>query len=233
MQSTRLRSHGSAQNAAAWYRRLPEAVKSRVLGTPFRAFFRSFLPHKATSSLVGIDVLAERWSDCTYTFQFHFGEMTLTPLDIAVITGLQSTGSMPPFSDCPSDPADIEALIGLPLAPSEFRRVRSTQVFESYEGVGDPAMAVERDQHARCFLWFALCSTLFKETNDCCDLALLAGLRDLDRLGDYCWGKVVLAYAYRLLDGLSRQRAVAIGPTMVVEVFYFLLLELSLFMDSF
>ncbi|KDP20504.1 hypothetical protein JCGZ_05307 [Jatropha curcas] len=36
--------------------------------------------------------LMERWNDCTHTFVFGFGEMTLTPVDYAAITGLRFTG---------------------------------------------------------------------------------------------------------------------------------------------
>ncbi|KDP42262.1 hypothetical protein JCGZ_01586 [Jatropha curcas] len=36
--------------------------------------------------------LMERWKDCTHTFVFGFGEMTLTPIDYAAITGLRFTG---------------------------------------------------------------------------------------------------------------------------------------------
>ncbi|KDP22043.1 hypothetical protein JCGZ_02997 [Jatropha curcas] len=41
--------------------------------------------------------LMERWNDCTHTFIFMFGEMTLTPVDYATITGLRFTGPIPPL----------------------------------------------------------------------------------------------------------------------------------------
>ncbi|KDP25686.1 hypothetical protein JCGZ_24241 [Jatropha curcas] len=41
--------------------------------------------------------LMERWNDCTHTFVFGFGEMTLTPVDYAAITGLHFTGPVPPL----------------------------------------------------------------------------------------------------------------------------------------
>ncbi|KDP25155.1 hypothetical protein JCGZ_24257 [Jatropha curcas] len=41
--------------------------------------------------------LMERWNDCTHTFIFEFSEMTLTPVDYAVITGLCFTGPVPPL----------------------------------------------------------------------------------------------------------------------------------------
>ncbi|KDP38301.1 hypothetical protein JCGZ_05187 [Jatropha curcas] len=40
---------------------------------------------------------ARRWNDCTHTFVFGFGEMTLTPVDYAAITGLRFTGPVPPL----------------------------------------------------------------------------------------------------------------------------------------
>ncbi|KDP35492.1 hypothetical protein JCGZ_10955 [Jatropha curcas] len=41
--------------------------------------------------------LMERWNDCTHTFVFGFGEMTLTLVDYAAITGLRFTGPVPPL----------------------------------------------------------------------------------------------------------------------------------------
>ncbi|KDP20564.1 hypothetical protein JCGZ_04524 [Jatropha curcas] len=41
--------------------------------------------------------LMEQWNDCTHTFVFEFGEMTLTPVDYAAITGLRFTGPVPPL----------------------------------------------------------------------------------------------------------------------------------------
>ncbi|KDP34718.1 hypothetical protein JCGZ_10923 [Jatropha curcas] len=41
--------------------------------------------------------LMERWNDCTHTFVFGFGEMTLTPVDYAAITGLRFIGPVPPL----------------------------------------------------------------------------------------------------------------------------------------
>ncbi|KDP20653.1 hypothetical protein JCGZ_03946 [Jatropha curcas] len=41
--------------------------------------------------------LMERWNDCTHTFIFGIGEMTLTPVDCAAITGLRFTGLVPPL----------------------------------------------------------------------------------------------------------------------------------------
>ncbi|KDP42798.1 hypothetical protein JCGZ_00497 [Jatropha curcas] len=41
--------------------------------------------------------LMERWNDCTHTFVFRFGEMTLTPADYAAITGLRFAGPVTPL----------------------------------------------------------------------------------------------------------------------------------------
>ncbi|KAI8530045.1 hypothetical protein RHMOL_Rhmol11G0024000 [Rhododendron molle] len=52
--------------------------------------------------------LAERWWDTTNTFHFRFGEMTVTPLDFAAITGLRVGGEPIPFD--PSIDLDDTAL---------------------------------------------------------------------------------------------------------------------------
>ncbi|KDP27009.1 hypothetical protein JCGZ_22084 [Jatropha curcas] len=48
--------------------------------------------------------LMERWNNCTHTFVFGFGEMTLTPMDYAAITGLRFTGPVPPLDARGEDP---------------------------------------------------------------------------------------------------------------------------------
>ncbi|KDP30052.1 hypothetical protein JCGZ_18377 [Jatropha curcas] len=52
--------------------------------------------------------LMERWNDCTHTFVFGFGEMTLTPVDYAAITDLRFTGPVPPL-DAPYQTATLGA----------------------------------------------------------------------------------------------------------------------------
>ncbi|KDP26251.1 hypothetical protein JCGZ_22693 [Jatropha curcas] len=42
--------------------------------------------------------LMERWNDCTHTFVFGIGEMTLTPADYAAITGLRFAGPVAPLN---------------------------------------------------------------------------------------------------------------------------------------
>lgn len=46
---------------------------------------------------VVLTVLVERWWDTANTFNFRFGEMTVTPLDFAAITRLRVGGEPIPY----------------------------------------------------------------------------------------------------------------------------------------
>ncbi len=64
--------------------------------------------------------LAERWWDSTNTFHLKFGEMTITPLDFAAITGLRVGGDPIPFdSGWHLDPAAIRHYLGRDVGGGE------------------------------------------------------------------------------------------------------------------
>ncbi|KDP43099.1 hypothetical protein JCGZ_27048 [Jatropha curcas] len=105
--------------------------------------------------------LMERWNDCTHTFVFGFGEMTLTPVDYAAITGLRFTGPVPPL-DARYQTATLGAQLGVrPAAPAYTRE--------------------ERDQAARSFLFYIISSQLLCTSQNKGDPAVLACLRDLSQ----------------------------------------------------
>ncbi|KDP30077.1 hypothetical protein JCGZ_18552 [Jatropha curcas] len=74
------RSGGSTTDASAFCDLLDPSMRARVVA----AGFGDYAP-------------GERWNDCTHTFVFGFGEMSLTPMDYAVITGLRFTGPASPL----------------------------------------------------------------------------------------------------------------------------------------
>ncbi|KDP27408.1 hypothetical protein JCGZ_20838 [Jatropha curcas] len=126
----------------------------------------------------------ERWNDCTHTFIFGFGEMTLTPVDYTAITGLSF--------DAPAAPLDARyqtAALGVELVRTLLGVTTQTrytaQGCVSYEVVyqfwaerirmrlaawrelladARPAALAytreERDQAARSFIFYLISSQL-------------------------------------------------------------------------
>ncbi|KDP33033.1 hypothetical protein JCGZ_13619 [Jatropha curcas] len=78
--------------------------------------------------------LMERWNDCTHTFVFGFGEMTLTPVDYAAITGLRFTGPVPPL-DARYQTATLEAQLVCSLLGVTTQTWYTVQGCMSYETV--------------------------------------------------------------------------------------------------
>ncbi|KDP27492.1 hypothetical protein JCGZ_20027 [Jatropha curcas] len=70
--------------------------------------------------------LMERWNDCTHTFVFGFGEMTLTPV-YAVITGLRFTGPVPPldarYQTAALGAQLVRSLLGVTIQTRSWRTV--------------------------------------------------------------------------------------------------------------
>ncbi|KDP39422.1 hypothetical protein JCGZ_03704 [Jatropha curcas] len=78
--------------------------------------------------------LMERWNECTHTFIFGFGEMTLTPVDYAAITGLRFIGPVPPL-DARYQTATLGAQLVRSLLGVTTQTRYTAQGYVSYEVV--------------------------------------------------------------------------------------------------
>ncbi|KDP21947.1 hypothetical protein JCGZ_03280 [Jatropha curcas] len=78
--------------------------------------------------------LMEQWNDCTHTFVFGFGEMTLTPVDYAAITSLRFTGPVP-LLDAQYQTAAIGAQLFRSLLGVTTQTRYTVQGYMSYETV--------------------------------------------------------------------------------------------------
>ena len=83
-----LKVHGSLAHAYKWYSEIPPPpVVERVDRAGFGGFMR--LLEKSTNDLIHVYALAKRWWDSTNNFHLPFGEMTMTPYNFSMITGLK------------------------------------------------------------------------------------------------------------------------------------------------
>ena len=90
-QDSNRRCWGSPNSIGTAWRAAPDAVREFLLATPF-GLFMSIIPEHVQRSQRLIAALAERWFDTTHTFHWSWGEMTMTPLDIFVLTGIPASG---------------------------------------------------------------------------------------------------------------------------------------------
>ncbi|KDP28945.1 hypothetical protein JCGZ_19666 [Jatropha curcas] len=81
------RSGGSATDAFAFWDWLDPPMRARVVAAGFGDYAAGLRRIQPRFSPAMRYALMERWNDCTHTFVFGFGEMTLTPMDYAAIIG--------------------------------------------------------------------------------------------------------------------------------------------------
>ncbi|KDP36210.1 hypothetical protein JCGZ_09963 [Jatropha curcas] len=143
----------------------------------------------------------ERWNDCTHSFIFGFGELTLTPADYTAITGLGFDGDAVPL-DARYQTATLGAeLVATLLGVTTCTRLAAWR--ELPEDVRPAAPAYtreERDQTTRSFIFYIISSQLLCTSQNKEDPAVLACLRDLSLIGTYDWASLALAHLYHGLD---------------------------------
>ena len=90
---------GSFNKVSSYYQGLPPCVKQMVTEKGFDGIISALTYSSYASSQAIICALIERWMDTMHTFHLCLGEMTVTPLDFAAITGLSFFGEPVPFSN--------------------------------------------------------------------------------------------------------------------------------------
>ncbi|KDP24941.1 hypothetical protein JCGZ_24429 [Jatropha curcas] len=203
-------------DASAFWDLLDPPMRSRVVATGFGDYAAGLRRTQPRFPPATCYALMERWNDCTHTFIFGFGEMTLTPVDYTAITRLRFNGPVAPLDARYQTAALGAELVHTLLGVTTHTRY-TAQRYVSYKVVyrfwterirtrlaawrefpadARPAAPVytreERDQAARSFIFYLISSQLLCTSQNKGDLAVLACLRDLSR----AW-----AYEYRIYPG--------------------------------
>ena len=169
----------------------------------FRDFMTVISPIQRSTDV--LKAFAERWWATTNTFHFGFGEMTITPLDFSMLTGLPCGGTAIPFyRDIHQDPVFLTRCLGTQFAESamlsEHISVPTLREFFRdfiYETADDI------DILARAFLLFLLGSSLLSSIDNTIHLGFLRALEDLDATSRYDWGGAGLATLYGYIGGIA------------------------------
>lgn len=130
----KLRTWGSCPQVYEWYERLPQDAKDAVALTGFESLVLGFRLPKAELGLT--TTLVERWSDTTNTFHFPKArEMTITPSDFALLTGLRvGSDPLPLDSRIHERKGALQYLLGKTLDVSESRHVTYSWLQAQYDG---------------------------------------------------------------------------------------------------
>ncbi|KAI7986318.1 Protein MAINTENANCE OF MERISTEMS, partial [Camellia lanceoleosa] len=190
-----------------WYAELPEAVRDLVDLAGFGPFCTGLSRCPARRTLMA--ALVERWWDTTNSFHFSAtGDLTMTPLDFAVLTGLDVGGWPIPYDE---DMGQWEAawvyLLGAhPPVDRASGRVRYTWFSSHFRRVEmEPGTPEKAAQYARGFLMFLFGTTLFADRGNTVGLYLLSALVDLSQVKWYDWGGAGLATLYCYISATSRR----------------------------
>lgn len=201
--ASRLKHYGSYGELLSWYGSLPEAVRERVHTAGFGDFMTVVSPVQRSTDV--LRAFAERWWATTNTFHFSFGEMTITPLDFSMLTGLPCGGTAIPFHrDIHRDPVFLTRCLGARFAESAmFSEQISVSALREFFRDYACETADDVDILARAFLLFLLGSSLLSSVDSTIHLGFLRALEDLDVTSRYDWGGAGLATLYGYIGGIA------------------------------
>ncbi|GMP53999.1 hypothetical protein CsSME_00019287 [Camellia sinensis var. sinensis] len=210
-----IRGYGNT-GAREWYAELPDAVCRIVDQAGFGAFCRGL--SRLTTCRPLLAALVERWWDTTDSFHLSAtGDMTMTPYDFSMLTGIGVGGDPIPFdTDMDEWTAAQIYLLGEvpPLTRPGFVRYSWFEVqFRVQPTIVDAASmtpeAVER--YARGFLMFLFGTTIFADRANTVPLCLLSALVDVRDILHYDWGGAALATLYGYMSSASRGSGQLLG----------------------
>ncbi|KAI8529979.1 hypothetical protein RHMOL_Rhmol11G0018000 [Rhododendron molle] len=176
----RLEARSGGKKVHKWFLVLPEQVRELVHANGFEAFVLGLNLPKMDWSLV--TSLVERWWDTTNTFHLpSASEMTITPGDFSLLTGLR-VGGVPLWVD-----------------PRLWER---TGALKWFLGKVPPL-------HSRGHIDISWLSKTFMKTDVLTQF--LAPLQHLEIVRDFDWGSSALATLYGNLGACSRDKSPILG----------------------
>lgn len=147
--------------------------------------------------------LLEWWWDTTNTFHFPWGEITITPHDYAVLSGLPFTNRVVEMDfRLKARHSEVIRLIGpvaLRLEKKEY--VKCTELAKGLEMAGTTT-----DQKVRILILLLLAYNVVGGKSDRCNLRYPASMKDLTEVHSYDWGGLGYAALLLAMKQIVRQR---------------------------
>ncbi|XP_065863833.1 uncharacterized protein [Euphorbia lathyris] len=213
---------GTTAEIHSWYARLGAAARARVRELGFEPFISALPCTNGVCDRFGLRALCERWVDSTHTFHLSFGEMTISPRDFSLLTGLRGSSTPVPFHfDLMQPRVDLARLAAL-IGPGVCLGARSTPAkFISTASLlsrRDFCETDDTDLAVRSFLVYTLSETIFHTKGGKVHAGLIQALSDLDTAASYDWAGAGLAFLYKFLDLTCRKRKDFGGYTFALLV---------------
>lgn len=222
----KLEARGEGKKVHKWFSALPEQARELVRATGFEAFDLDLNLPKVDWSLM--TSLVEKWWDTTNTFHLpSAGEMTISPGDFSLLTGLRVHGA----------PLRIDLQLWQREGALEWF-LRKVPPLHSWGHLdvswlsknfmrADILNQVSIEQLAWAFLLFLLGQTLFANKEKSVHTQFLAHLQHLVVVAEFDWGASALATLYGHLGVCSRDKSPVLSSHYrVLEVYPFPFLSL-------
>ena len=156
-----------------------------------------------------LSAFVERWQPDTNSFNFYWGDMTVTLHDVWSILGLQIDGDCIELDEKSAkqtaEQQKSEFADFLNVNPDDMLQWmgRGSIKFKDLQNIGEELEEPER--RATAYLLYLICSTIFLDkTVDRAHHKYFPLLRDVSRISNYAWGAGALAYLYRRLGEATR-----------------------------
>lgn len=184
-----------------FYNDLPGMVRGLVDDAGFGIFIQILTTPVRDDHALLTD-LVERWWDTTNTFHLLPGEMTVTLLDFAAITGLRVGGDPIPFDiGLADDDAALQWFLGF-VPKVENGSIIYTSL--RWRWRHEPTSDEEAKQMARAYLLYLFGASLFPNRRSRIHVSFLPALRHLQMAGRFNWGGSALSACYSFMGDVSR-----------------------------
>lgn len=159
-----------------------------------------------------IHVLAEHWWDTTHTLWIeNVGEMTMTPKDFCVITGVPAGRRHIKLCRHMTNTLEYRRkMLGEEILCWSSDRVPILWIYETYS---HRSCIDDESSHivVRAFMLFIIGAILFPDIDDQVSLKFLPFLENIDLISTYNWGATTMANLYHEMDDLCRGIKYTIG----------------------
>ena len=190
----------------AWEILSPD-IKNNINDAGFEKFFEALLNQETHEykDLQLLLALSERFWDNMCTFHFTgIGEITLTPYDFSIITGLRLGGERIRINDFLT-PKEIKSLLGVMPPKMRSKNVPLMWLYENIKSCKTMAMGT------RMFMLRFNGTFLCLDLGDAVNLRYLWSLRDIDQIKKYDWGGMADATLLHFMTLLSRRSLSSLG----------------------
>jgi hypothetical protein len=193
--------------------------------------------------------LSERWYEDTSSFHLPVAEMTVTLDDVACLLGIPITGrlieeeelshergiELPHDELCFTETKamkELEKQFGAHVSYTKLK-TRYYSLWNMCNQLVEPASEAEKEEQSvvrtvcvKEFLLLLLSYTIFAGKNSITvNLLWLLALQDLDRVGDWSWGRMRLAFLYEQLSLTSDSAVSVVGGYMTLLVIIYFIIK--------